>query len=143
MTSTTARRARLLRLRTIEHRVAKAKLARADATLTNLSRIAARIAGLREGLGTAVGGTSGMGLKAIAEMSARLDAAQIGMSAPIDEAEARRAEYSALRIAAQQKEDSAEKLHDKAATSEAAARILRADANRPHRKRTSFLETSA
>jgi hypothetical protein len=143
MTSTTARRARLLRLRTIEHRVAKAKLARADATLTNLSRIAARIAGLREGLGAGVGGTSGMGLKAMAEMSARLDAAQIGMSAPIDEAEARRAEYSALRIAAQQKEDSAEKLHDKAATSEAAARILRADANRPHRKRTSFLETSA
>jgi hypothetical protein len=143
MTSTTARRARLLRMRTIEHRIAKAKLARADATLANLSRIAARIAGLRDGLGAGVGGTSGMSLKAMAEMSARLDEAQIGMSAPIDEAEARRAEYSALRIAAQQKEDSAEKLHDKAAMSEAAARILRADANRPHRKRTSFLETSA
>jgi hypothetical protein len=141
MTSTTARRARLLRLRTIEHRIAKAKLARADAALANLSRIARRIAALKDGLGTGLGETRGMDLRAMAEMSARLDSAQIGMTAPIDEAEARRAEFNALRIAAQHKEDSAEKLHSKAATSEAAARTLRADANRPHRKRTSFLET--
>jgi hypothetical protein len=143
MTSTTARRARLLRLRTIEHRIAKAKLARADAALTNLSRIAGRIAALKGGLGAGVGGTRGMDLKAMAEMSARLDAAQIGMTAPIDEAEARRAEFSALRITAQQKEDSAEKLHNKATISEATARDLRADANRPHRKRAALLEISA
>ena len=141
MTGTTARRARLLRLRTIEHRIAKAKLARADATLVNLERIAGRIAALKNGLGAGVGGTSGMALKAMTEMSIRLDAAQIGMTAPIDEAEARRAEFNTLRITAQHKEDSAAKLHDKAATSEAAARILRADANRPHRKRNAFLET--
>jgi hypothetical protein len=143
MTGTTARRARLLRLRTIEHRIAKAKLARADATLANLSRVSGRIAALKDGLGAGHGGTSGMALKAMAEMSARLDAAQIGMVAPIDEAEARRTEFNALRIAAQHREDGAAKLHDKAATLEAAARILRTDANRPHRKRNAFLETSA
>ncbi len=141
MTGTTARRARLLRLRTIEHRIAKAKLARADATLVNLERIAGRIAALKNGLGAGVGGTSGMALKAMTEMSIRLDAAQIGMTAPIDEAEARRAEFNALRIAAQHKEDGAGKLHDKAATSEASMRDLRADANRPFRKRNAFLET--
>ena len=65
MTGTTARRARLLRLRTIEHRIAKAKLARADATLVNLERIAGRIAALKNGLGAGVGGTSGMALKAM------------------------------------------------------------------------------
>ena len=141
MTGTTARRARLLRLRTIEHRIAKAKLARADATLVNLERIAGRIAALKNGLGAGVGGTSGMALKAMTEMSIRLDAAQIGMTAPIDEAEARRAEFNALRIAAQHKEDGAGKLHDKAATSEASMRDLRADANRPFRNRNAFLET--
>ncbi len=143
MTSTTARRARILRLRTIEHRIAKAKLARADATLANLERIARRIATLKDGLGAGLGGTSGIGLKAMAEMSARLDAARAGMTAPINEAEARRAEFNALRIAASHKEDGAAKLHGKAAISEAAARDLRADANRPHRKRSSLLETSA
>lgn len=141
MTGTTARRARLLRLRTIEHRIAKAKLTRADAALVNLERIAGRIAALRDGLGASVGGTSGMVLKAMAEMSIRLDAARSGMTAPMTEAEARRAEFNALRITAQQKEDSAAKLHDKAATSEAATRDLRADANRPHRKRTAYLES--
>jgi hypothetical protein len=143
MTSTTARRARLVRLRTIEHSIAKAKLARADATLANLERIAERIASLKSGLGAGEGSTNGMALKAIAEMSIRLDAAHNGMIAPIEEAEARRAEFNALRITAQQKEDSAEKLHVKAATFEAAARDLRADANRPHRKRNTHLETSA
>jgi hypothetical protein len=142
MTSTTARRARLLRLRTIEHRIAKAKLARADATLANLERIAGRIASLKNGLGAGEGSTNGMALKAMTEMSIRLDAARNGMTAPMTEAEARRAEFNTLRIAAQQKEDSAAKLHDKAATSEAAARDLRADANRPHRKRTAYLESS-
>lgn len=141
MTGTTTRRARLLRLRIIEHRIAKAKLARADAALVNLERIAGRIAALRDGLGASVGGTSGMALKAMAEMSQRLDTARSGMTAPMTEAEARRAEFNALRITAQQKEDSAAKLHDKAATAEAATRDLRADANRPHRKRTAYLES--
>jgi hypothetical protein len=141
MTSTTARRARLLRLRSIEYRIAKAKLARADAALVNLERIAGRIAALKDGLGAGVGGTSGMALKAMAEMVLRLDTARSGMTAPMSEAEARRAEFNALRIAAQHKEDSAAKLHDKAATTEAATRDLRADANRPHRKPTPYLES--
>ncbi len=141
MTGITARRARLLRLRSIEHRIAKAKLANAEAALGNLSRIAGRIAALRAGLGTGVGGRSGMDLKAMAEMAARLESAQRGMTAPIHEAEARRSEFNALRIAARQKEDSAAKLHDKAASSEAAARDLRADANRPYRKKSPLLET--
>jgi hypothetical protein len=83
-----------------------------------------------------------MDLKAMAEMSIRLDVARCGMATPMSEAEARRSEFNALRITAQQKEDSAEKLHSKAATSEAATRDLRADANRPHRKRTALLENS-
>jgi hypothetical protein len=141
--SITARRARILRLRSIEHRIAQAKLARADAALLNLTRIVERIDALKNGLGTTQGGTSGMALKAMTEMAMRLDTAQSGMVTPINEAEARRTEFSLLRVAAQQKEDSAAKLHEKAATHEAAARILRADANRPYRKRPTFLETRA
>lgn len=141
MTGITARRARILRLRSIEHRIASAKLARAEATLANLTRITGRIDALRAGLGARIGGSRGMDLKAMAEMAARLDSAQRSMIAPTDEAEARHAEYSALRTAARQKEDSAAKLHDKAASTEAAARILRADANRPYRKPSPLLET--
>ena len=143
MTGTTARRARLLRLRSIQHRIAVAKLARADANVANLARIAQRIVGLKAGLGADEGTTNGMALKAMTEMAIRLDAARAGIAAPISEAEARRAEFNALRIRARQKEESAAKLHDKAATSEAAAQDLRADANRPHRKRTSYLEQTA
>ena len=143
MTGTTARRARLLRLRSIQHRIAVAKLARADANVANLARIAQRIAGLKAGLGADAGATTGMSLMAMTEMAIRLDTARAGIAAPISEAEARRAEFNALRIRAHQRQESAAKLHDKAATSEAAAQDLRADANRPHRKRTSYLEQNA
>ena len=143
MTGTTARRARLLRLRSIQHRIAVAKLARADANVANLARIAQRIAGLKAGLGAGAGATTGMSLMAMTEMAIRLDTARAGIAAPISEAEARRSEFNALRIRAHQRQESAAKLHDKAATCEAAAQDLRADANRPHRKRTSYLEQNA
>jgi hypothetical protein len=143
MTAPSTRRARLLCLRNIEHRIAAAKLARADANIANLGRIAQRIAVLKAGLGASAGATNGMALNAMTEMTIRLDAARAGIVAPINEAEARRAEFDALRICARQKEESTAKLHQKALKSDAAAHDLRADANRPHRKRISHLEPSA
>ena len=79
MTGTTARRARLLRLRSIQHRIAVAKLARADANVSNLARIAQRIAGLKAGLGAGTGTTTGMSLMAMTEMAIRLDSARAGI----------------------------------------------------------------
>lgn len=143
MTATSQRRVRLLRLRGIEHRVAKARLARAEGHLANLNRINERIALLKAGLGVEAGPTDGISLHARVEMEQRLDNARTGMAGSISEAESNRAQYAALRIRAQQREDSAAKLHDKARRDEDAIGILRADANRPHLKRKRFSEPAS
>ena len=138
MTPRSARRERLLRLRTIEHRVATLKLASADATVANLARITARLEKLRAGLGIDVGERAGMELNSIAEMTLRLESARIGMVAPLDDAQTRRSEFLAHRIAAQRREDGAAKLLAKAESDEVVSNDRRADANRQHLKRTSF-----
>ena len=138
MTPRSARRERLLRLRTIEHRVATLKLASADATVANLARITTRLEKLRAGLGIDVGERAGMELNSIAEMTLRLESARIGMVAPLDDAQTRRSEFLAHRIAAQRREDGAAKLLAKAESDEVVSNDRRADANRQHVKRTSF-----
>lgn len=50
MTGLAERRARIVRVRQMEHRVARAKLATAEAALANLDRIAERLNGLRTSL---------------------------------------------------------------------------------------------
>lgn len=135
----TERRARILRLRVVEHRVATARLAHADGALANLGRIAGRLAALRRTLGAEVGEASGVSLRAMAEMSQRLDNASDSLIVPISDAERARNRVNAERLKAQQKEDSATKLHDRAAEAEVRARELRAGANRPYRKRAATL----
>lgn len=139
MTRLSIRRERLLRLRTIEHRVAMLDLAGADAQVTNLARIASRLDALRKGLGVATGERAGIELMSIAEMAQRLDNAQKSMTAPMEEAKARRAEFQANRIAAQRREDGAAKLHIKAASEEVVSQERRTDANRQFRKRGAIL----
>jgi hypothetical protein len=143
MSGTADRRARLLRLRKIEHRVAAAKLATADAAVANLNRIDERLVALRAGLGAKTGETRGAALNIIAEMSQRLDAARVGIAAPMSEADARRVDMHSRRIKARQKEDSAEKLHGKALRIEVIESVRRADANRPYRKRQLNLDSHA
>lgn len=139
MTKLSARRERLLRLRTIEHRVAMLDLAGADKEVTNLARIASRLDALRKGLGVATGERSGIELMSIAEMAQRLDNAQKSMTAPMEQAQAKRAQYQANRIAAQRREDGAAKLHIKAAHEEVVSQERRTDANRQYRKRETVL----
>ncbi len=134
------RRARILRLRTIEHRIARMRLARADTALAGLQQIDARLEALGLGIGTVSGVTDGQMLSAMAEMALRLESAGRAMVAPLAEAQGQRAESVALRIRAQQKEMGAQKLHDIAAVRAEAARDLRTNANRPFIKRKSTLE---
>lgn len=138
MTPRSARRERLLRLRTIEHRVATLKLANADASVANLQRIAARLLTLRNGVGIDAGERTGMELNAMAEMTLRLESARIGLEAPFDDANARRSEFLAQRIAAQRREDGAAKLLAKAESDEVVSYERRTDANRQYLKRNSF-----
>ena len=79
-----------------------------------------------------------MELNAMAEMTLRLESARIGMEAPLDDAQARRSEFLAHRIAAQRREDGAAKLLAKAESDEVVLYDRRTDANRQHMKRNSF-----
>jgi hypothetical protein len=142
MSDRQSRLQRMLRLRAIEHRVAKARAATAETKVSNLIQIDGRLAGLRAGLSTGDGETSGLVLQSLSEMARRLDKARASMVDPISEAARRRDECHAGRIRAQQKQDSMTKLHDREAMSATILSERRADANRPRPKTFSFLEDS-
>jgi hypothetical protein len=137
MTGLTARRLRLLRLRSIEHRVASAKLASADVALSKLIDVANRIVALRGQLNVGEGESNGSTLRTVCEMSQRLDGARSGLAGPMSDARATREECRALRAIANRKKESAAKLHEHAARTDAVLRERRADANRPYRPRSS------
>jgi hypothetical protein len=136
MTSRSARRARILRVRQLEHRLATAKLRSADAALGNLHNISERIAVLHASLRPEGDKTSGLELKALFEMSARLDSARSDLAVPIAQAEENRDQFDRLRQAARLREDGAAKLRDQAVQVEASETALRSDANRPARRLT-------
>jgi hypothetical protein len=136
MTAASCRRARILRLRIIECRIAKARLAGADKAIINLAGINARLDAFGASLCAAKGSNNGQALLVAAEMTSRLEMASQAMAAPIAEAQTRRAECIEFHIKSHQKQEGAQKLYDKAAREEAAAHILRSDANRPFRKLT-------
>lgn len=135
MTALAQRRARILRVRAIEHRVAAARLAQADAAVANLDRISGRLATLRRSLTTTSGRTSGLALNAMAEMSHRLEIATVSLVTPTSDAERARARVSGERLKARQREESAGRLHERAFREENETREVRALADRPHRKR--------
>jgi hypothetical protein len=134
MSARSTRRIRILRVRQLEHRLATAKLRSADAALKNLHNIAQRIATLRASLRPDGEETSGLELKALFEMSSRLENARDGLTLPIAQAEEDCDQFDKLRLAARMREDGATKLRDKAVHHEAAKATLRADANRPPRR---------
>ncbi|MBK6298227.1 MAG: hypothetical protein IPF48_09830 [Sphingomonadales bacterium] len=139
MTNLAERRSRIVRVRQMEHRVARAKLATAEAALANLDRISGRLSGLRASLKPDAERTTGLALKSMAEMALRLDTAQNDLAAPIRGAEHDRVRSIAERLAAKTREEGAEKLREQAMRSESYEQTRRADANRPFRKRPSPL----
>jgi hypothetical protein len=138
MTAASYRRARILRLRIIECRIAKVRLAGADQAIVNLAGINARLDAFGSSLCIAKGSNNGQALLVAAEMALRLEMASQAMAAPLAEAQTRRAECTEFHIKSHQKQQGAQKLYDKAARQEAAAHILRSDANRAFRKRNKF-----
>jgi hypothetical protein len=143
MTCNTARHARLLRLRLIEHRMAAARLVQADAALSQLKQVTLRIGSLKQGLCLVPGNTTGLSMKSNSEMAQRLDLATASMTAPIEEAQEHLMISNTQRIKAQQREESAVKLYDRAVMIQEQANTLRTDANRPYRKPALMLSESA
>lgn len=139
MSSLSSRRARVLRLRSIEHKVAVARLAKATNEAQSLEAVARRITALRSGLGALEGQTSGQILSAMAEMASRLDRAGRDLVQPMAALEIARLQIDAERMKARIKKEGASKLHSKAAASDDARKITREDANRPFVRRRSGL----
>lgn len=136
MTAPTARRKRIIRVRTVEHQMAEANLARANGELANLVELAKRLETLRVDLAMAKGAVAGGALNTIGELAMRLDMAKENLTAPLSNASARRDHMGALAQSAMVKEESAVRLYERSRKSAEAEQERRSDANRPHRART-------
>ena len=133
MTSRTARRKRIIRVRSVEHQMAEANLARATSELANLVELGKRLEVLRTDLAMAKGAVAGRALNTIGELGMRLDMAKENLVAPTAGASARRDQMGALAQRAMVKEESAVRLYERSRKSAEQEMERRADANRPFR----------
>lgn len=133
MTSRTARRKRIIRVRSVEHQMAEANLARANSELANLVELGKRLETLRSDLAMAKGAVAGRALNTIGELGMRLDMAKENLVAPTSNASARRDQMGALAQRAMVKEESAVRLYERSRKNAEQEMERRADANRPFR----------
>lgn len=139
MTALTARRKRIIRVRSVEHQRAEANLARANGELANLVELARRLEKLRVDLAMAKGAVAGRALNTAGELGMRLDMAKENLAAPLVTASARRDQLGALAQSAMVKEESALRLYERSRKSAEQALERRNDANRPYRRPTMSL----
>ena len=71
MNARTARRKRIIRVRTVEHQLAEANLARANGELASLVELAKRLETLRVDLAMAKGAVAGRALNSVGELAMR------------------------------------------------------------------------
>ena len=96
MNARTARRKRIIRVRSVEHQMAEANLARANGELANLVELAKRLETLRVDLAMAKGAVAGRALNSVGELAMRLDIAQESLTAPLSNASERRDQAGVL-----------------------------------------------
>ena len=138
MTARTARRKRIIRVRTVEHQMAEANLARANGELASLVELSRRLEALRADLAVARGVVAGRALNTVGELGMRLDMAKENLATPLVNASARRDEMGVLAQSALMKEESAVRLYERSRKSAEVEMERRADANRPHRRTMSL-----
>ena len=139
MNARTARRKRIIRVRTVEHQMAEANLARATGELASLVELSKRLEALRADLAVAKGAVAGRALNTIGELGVRLDMAKENLAAPLVNASVRRDEAGIIAQSAMVKEESAVRLYERSRKSAEAEMERRTDANRPHRRRAMIL----
>jgi len=138
MTNVVTRRERIARVRRVEHMQAAAASAAAEAQLGSLEQSAARVLDLRLQLTSGVGATSAETLAARGELAHRLDLARFGLADAIAGARSVVENKSAERVAARIRQESAERLVERAQHDEDALVEKRAGAN-PRAKSSRFL----
>jgi len=114
MSSLVRRRERIARVRRVEHVLASGAAAAADAQLQTLEQSAARVLDLRLSLTTGVGSLTSQTLAAQGELAHRLDLARFGLADAIVGARATAAAKAGERIEARIRQESAERLADRA-----------------------------
>lgn len=139
MNARTARRKRIIRVRTVEHQMAEANLARATGELASLVELSKRLETLRADLAMAKGEVAGRALNTIGELGMRLDMAKENLVAPLVNASSRRDQAGVMAQSAMVKEESAVRLYERSRLSDVREQERRTDANRPHRRRAMSL----
>jgi hypothetical protein len=114
MTQNVDRRARIVRVRTAESRIAQMELAKAKGSANQIRSIVDRIVALNNENVTTSGATDGMSLAAIAETRVRLDAALRATSVPLEQAMQRVQRQQKNSIHTELREQGARRLLEKA-----------------------------
>ncbi|NIJ31989.1 hypothetical protein [Sphingomonas oligoaromativorans] len=120
MSNLVKRRERIARVRRVEHVQAAGAAAAAEAQLQSLEHSAARVLDLRLSLTSEVGSMMASTLAARGELAHRLDVARFGLADAIAGARATAHTRAAERIEARIRQESADRLVERAATDAAA-----------------------
>lgn len=132
------KRARVARVRRIQHSLAAASAARAETQAATLETSARRLAQLRFSLSFSKGLSDGATLANLGELAMRLDDARLGLTDAIASARASANYQAELRLDARRRQESANKLEARAQA--ALADFLERNAlTTPRRKRRSLL----
>ncbi len=114
MKALVAKRARITRVRDVQHRLAMSDAAAAEAQVTHLETNSAKLASMRDSLSVSSGPTTGAILQNRGELAQRLDKARDGMKGAILSARAAAEQKIAERLEARQRQEAAAKLDARA-----------------------------
>ena len=133
MKAAVKQRARIARVRRLQHGLAASSAAAAAAQVRTLEGNASRLAQMRGEINPGEGATSGAWLSSAGELAMRLDAARIGLTPTIDAARSAAQAKEQVRVAARQSQESAERLEQAAAN--AVEQMFEARMNKITRRR--------
>jgi hypothetical protein len=108
-------RARIVRVRRLQHDLAASVAAEAAGKVQTLETSRRRLADMRNELCAVTGATLGSGLARIGELAMRLDVARQGLAPSLDSARAAAAQKERIRVSKRRDQESAEKLQQSAA----------------------------
>jgi len=118
MSPLSRQRARIARVRHIQHDLAAAEAAQAKDRVDTLRMNAEQLTRLRAELTPGVGMTSGAAMAAVGELALRIEKAREGLERTIESAKSVASAKDRVRLAARMQQESADKLKDKAAAAE-------------------------
>jgi hypothetical protein len=138
MSAAVRQRARIARVRRLQHGLAASSAAAAVGQLRSLEVSRERLALMRRELAAREGATSGAALSAAGELAMRLEAAGLGLVPSIEAARAAAAAREQARLVARREQESAERLEQAAAA--AAGEVADRKLNRVARRRRAAVQ---